>query len=73
MHREMKEEITSQKKLFIVKNNNVTAKDKRPFFIYFADFEQVFVSCVISFIFFYLIINHKHKCIQAKTFKTQVS
>ena len=43
-------EITSQKKkkLFKVRKTNVTAKDKRPMLLFI---EQVFNSCVISFIF----------------------
>ena len=51
----MKKEITSQKKLFKVKKNNVTVKGKRPVLLfYFTDFEMVFVSWVISFIFSFL-------------------
>ena len=73
IYREMKE-ITNQKKLFKVRKINVTVKDKRPLLLFI---EQVFDSWVISFIFhFYfpwLIIDHKLKCIQAKTFQTQVS
>ena len=63
-------EITSQKKkkkkLFKVRKTNVTAKDKRPMLLFI---EQVFNSCVISFIFhFYfpwLIIDHKIKRLNA--------
>ena len=49
------EQITIQKKLFKVKKNNVTTKDKRPLLLfYFTDFEYVFVGWVISFIFYFL-------------------
>ena len=51
----MKEEITSQKKLFKVQKKNVTAKDKRPLLLFcFTDFEQVsagFAGLQVSFIF----------------------
>ena len=68
----LKEEITSQKELLKVKKN-VTAKNKRPLLLFcFTDFEQVFVAG-FGYFFPWLIINHKHKCIQAKTFETQVS
>ena len=70
----MKEKITSQKKLFKVKKN-VAAKDKRPLlflfywfgtgFCWLIDFHYIFISL--------LIINHKHKCIQARIFETQAS
>ena len=41
----MKEEITSQNKLFKVKKDNVTGKIKRPLLLsYFIDFKQVFVG-----------------------------
>ena len=47
----MKEEITSQKKLFKVQKKNVTAKDKRPLLLFcFTDFEQVFV---VGFVYFF--------------------
>ena len=56
------------------KNKNVTAKDKRSLLLFcFTDFEQVFVVGFVYFFFPWLIINHKHKCIEAKTFETQVS
>ena len=51
---EMKEEITSQKKLFTVKKKtkNMTPKDKRSLVLLcFTDFEQVFVAWVVLFIF----------------------
>ena len=51
-------EITSQKKkLFKVIKNKVTAKDKSPLLLFhFTDFEQIFVSLVISYFFF--LINY---------------
>ena len=79
----MKEEITSQKKLFKVQKKNVTAKDKRPLllfcftilnrFLLQCSFIFSFVAMFVYFFFPWLIINHKRKCIQAKTFETQVS
>ena len=58
----MKEEITSKKK----NKSNVTVKGKKTLLLFcFIDFEQFF--------FPWLIVNHKHKCIQAKIFETQVS
>ena len=55
MYHEMKEEITSKKnKLFKVKKNNLTAKDKKPSLFYFTDFEQVFVNWVIFFVVSFL-------------------
>ena len=70
-HRKMKE-ITSLKILFTFRKNSVTGKGKRPLLLFI---EQIFVGSVISFVFFFpwLIINHKPKCICAKTFETQVS
>ena len=44
MYREMKEKLPA-KKLFRVKNNNVTANDKRPLLLfYFTEFEQGFIG-----------------------------
>ena len=52
----------------------MTAKDKRPLLLYFTDSEEVFAGWAVYFIFsLWSIINHKDKCIQAKTFDTQVS
>ena len=67
-------EITSQKKLLKVRKINVTVKDKIPLLLVI---QQVSDSWVISFIFHFLfpwlIIDHKLKCIQDKTFENQVS
>ena len=74
MYHEIKEEITNQKKLFIVQKITWQRKTRGLHFFLFYWFGTVFVGWVISFIFFSLLaINHKHKCIQAKTFKTQAS
>ena len=43
MYREMKEEVTSQKKLFIVKKKTVPEKEKKPSLFCFTNFEQAFV------------------------------
>ena len=54
--------------------NNVTAKDTRPSLFFILLIWNSF--CWLSdFLYFFslLTINHKHKCIQAKTFKTQAS
>ena len=49
MYREVKEQ---PKKTIKVKNNTVTAKDKRPLLsFYLTGFEQVFVDRLICFIF----------------------
>ena len=44
------------------KSKQCDSKDKRPLFFYVTDFEHVFVGWLISFIFSFLIIDHKHKC-----------
>ena len=69
----MKEEITSKKKLFKVKKECDSEGQETFAFILFYYFEKVFVAGFIYFFFPWLIINHKHECIQAKTIKTQVS
>ena len=69
----MNEKIASRKKLFKVKKIMWQRRTRDLCFFYFTDLEQVFVGWLIFFIFSLLIINHKHKCIQARIFETQAS
>ena len=70
----MKEEITSKKTIQNQKNN-VTVKDKITSLFLFYWFWTGFcwLSYFLYFFFSLLSINHKHKCIQTKTFKIQAS
>ena len=70
----MKEEITSQKKLFKVKKKMWQRRTRDLCFYFVLLIYNRFLLQVSLFFFFpWLIINHKHKCIPAKTFATQVS
>ena len=52
----------------------MAAKERRPFLFLFYLLWTGFcrLSNFLYFFFSWLTINHKHKCIQAKTFETQV-
>ena len=68
----MKEEITSQKNYSKSKKKCDSEGQGTFAFILFTDFEQVFVADFRLF-FLSLNIDHKHKCIEAKTLETQES
>ena len=72
----MKEEITSKKKKYSESKKiawQQRTKDLLIFLFYWFWTGFCWVSDFLYFFFSLLIINHKHKCIQAKTFKTQAS
>ena len=75
MYREMKKEITSKKKQKLIKVKQITWQCRKwdlHFFILLI--LNRFLSADLFHLFFrFLIIDHKHKCIQAKTFETQVT
>ena len=69
---EMKEEIISQKKLFKVKIKKTWQGRTRDLYFILLYWFSTGFCCLSSFVYFFfpwLIINYKHKCIQAKTSK----